>query len=51
MTLEGEALDSGDAALAESARLRKEAANQQLQECSSKYNALMKQHREKRAAN
>ena len=46
MTGEGKALDAGDDALAVEWARRKEAANQALADCSTKYNALMGEMRE-----
>jgi hypothetical protein len=49
MTIEGDALASGDTAAATAASARKELANQALHACSTKYNNLMKAHRENKA--
>jgi len=46
MTGEGKALDANDGAAAAGWAFRKEAANKALQDCSHKYNGLMKQLRE-----
>lgn len=46
MTAEGAALERDDAAAAAAAMARKEAANQRLQDCSQKFNALMRAMRE-----
>ena len=46
MTAEGSCLDKRDVAGAKKWTLRKEAANDALQKCSEKYNALMKGMRE-----
>jgi len=46
MTGEGKCLDKGDTAGAEDWSRRKELANRALQECSQKYNGLMKKMRE-----
>ena len=45
MTAAGEALDTGDDVGAKAAADRKENANQALQDCSQKYNALRKKMR------
>eukprot|EP00616_Rhizochromulina_sp_CCMP1243_P008937 CAMPEP_0118962078 /NCGR_PEP_ID=MMETSP1173-20130426/542_1 /TAXON_ID=1034831 /ORGANISM="Rhizochromulina marina cf, Strain CCMP1243" /LENGTH=689 /DNA_ID=CAMNT_0006910297 /DNA_START=23 /DNA_END=2092 /DNA_ORIENTATION=+ len=50
MTGEGDAIAEGKQDLALEWTKRKEAANQKLQDCSSKYNGLMKDLREARAA-
>jgi hypothetical protein len=46
MTAEGRAIAADDAAAAADWGRRKEAANEQLAECSKKYNALMGELRE-----
>ena len=46
MTAEGKAVEAGDSSGAAEWARRKEEANLALQECSQKYNALMKDMRE-----
>ncbi len=50
MTAEGEAVAVNDVSAQSKHAKRKEAANAKLQACAAKYNSLMKEHREARAA-